>query len=53
MSWYKRTKKFKAQININNKRTGLGYFENKIEAAKAYNEAAIKYYGEFANLNKI
>ncbi len=24
----------------------------EIEAVKAYNEAAIKYHGEFANLNK-
>ncbi len=31
----------------------LGYFKDKYEAAKAYNEAAVKYFGEFACLNKI
>jgi hypothetical protein len=31
----------------------IGYFEDLIEAAKAYNEAALKYHGEFAKLNEI
>jgi hypothetical protein len=31
----------------------LGCFETPEEAAIAYNNAAIKYFGEFANLNKI
>lgn len=30
-----------------------GYFEDKIEAAKKYNELAIKHFGEFAKLNTI
>jgi hypothetical protein len=31
----------------------LGSFINKLDAAKAYNEAAIKYHGEFAKLNEL
>jgi hypothetical protein len=29
----------------------LGYFEQEVEAAKAYDEAARKYHGTFAALN--
>jgi len=31
----------------------IGYFNNEIEAALAYNKRAIELHGEFANLNKI
>lgn len=54
VSWKKDKNKWTAQIRIdNNKRIFLGYFSNKIDAAKAYNNAAIKYHGEFAKLNEI
>lgn len=53
ITWNKRKQKWVAQISINNKNKGLGYFQSKIEAAKAYNERAIEIYGEFANLNTI
>ena len=36
-----------------NQRQHVGNFKTEIEAALAYNEAALKYYGEFANLNII
>ena len=42
-----------AQIDIHGKRMFLGSFENPVEAAQAYNEAAKKYHGEFAILNDV
>jgi len=50
----RKTKKmWAATIRKDNKNYHLGYFPEKIDAAKAYNEAAIKYFGEFARLNEI
>lgn len=46
-------KKFKACITINYKPITLGRFINEKDAAKCYNFAALKYHGEFANLNKV
>jgi hypothetical protein len=42
-----------ATIRANNKKQYLGCFINPIDAARAYNAAALKYHGEFAHLNKI
>ncbi len=44
---------YHAYININGKRIPLGCHYNKIDAAKAYNEAALIHHGEFAKLNPI
>jgi hypothetical protein len=45
--------KFFSLITVNRKRIWLGYFIDIKDAAKAYNEAAIKFHGEFAKLNNI
>jgi len=45
--------KYRAYINTNRIRKHLGCFIDPIDAARAYNEAALKYHGEFAHINKI
>jgi hypothetical protein len=42
-----------AGIYHNKKKVHLGYFDDEALAAKAYNEAALEYFGEFAKLNVI
>lgn len=51
VSYWKRTNKWKAQIGYNKNQHHLGLFENEIDAAKAYDNAAKIHHGEFANLN--
>ena len=47
----KRGKRWGGHISNKGKRIFLGYFDSETEAAKAYDEAAKKYHGEFARLN--
>lgn len=53
VSYYSQHKKFKAGIMVEGSTIHLGYFTEEIEAAKAYNKAAIKYFGEYALLNDL
>ena len=52
VSWRDDCKKWSAYI-YHNKKINLGTFNTKKEASQAYNKAAIKYFGELANLNII
>jgi len=49
----KKSGKWKSSIRPNGKYLHIGYFACHVEAAKAYNDAAVKHYGEFAWLNNI
>lgn len=51
--WHKATGKWNAKIGVRGVRISLGYFDDVLDAACTYNEAAIKYFGEFAWLNEI
>lgn len=44
---------WRSRIMVNGKTISIGAFSTKKDAAKAYNETAIKYHGEFARLNDV
>lgn len=45
--------KYKVDIGFDGKRKCIGRYSDIIEAARAYNTAALKYHGEFACLNDV
>lgn len=47
----KKGSKWVVQISVDKKPFHVGYFSTEIEAAKAYDAAAIEHYGKFAKLN--
>ncbi|MFA5445042.1 MAG: AP2 domain-containing protein [Bacteroidales bacterium] len=53
VSWSKAGGKWVTYIQVNGKSKNLGYHDFIEDAARAYNEAAIKFHGKFAYLNAI
>jgi hypothetical protein len=45
--WHKRDKKWQASIRVKGKRVHIGLFDNREDAARAYNAAAVSTFGEF------
>jgi hypothetical protein len=53
VSWMPARGKWRAAIGVAMKSVHLGLFTNESEAARAYNAAAQKHFGEFARLNLV
>jgi hypothetical protein len=53
VSWHKQRNKWTARIMVDGRYQHLGLFEDIADAIKKYNEYALKFFGEFAWLNKI
>ena len=49
--WRPIPKRWKAYIKKDGRQIHLGYFGTQEEAARAYNDAALHYFGEYASLN--
>jgi len=53
VTWHKQISKWQAQVKVNGRSLYLGCFESEVDAAIAYNKAALQHFGEFARLNDV
>jgi hypothetical protein len=51
VTWHKHTGKWQTRIRINGKLKYVGLFTSEVEAARAYNQAALEVFGPFACTN--
>ena len=51
VSFNRAKKRWQVQISFNYKRTNLGYFDEEVDAAMAYDAKAVELFGEFAKPN--
>jgi len=53
VTWQKKANKWQAQVMVNRKHLYLGLFDDKFEAAKAYDSKAREVWGDFAATNRM
>jgi len=51
VTWHKKIQKWRAYIMLNSKQISLGCYHSEVDAARAYDSAAINLFGSFALLN--
>jgi hypothetical protein len=51
VSWYRRRNRWEASIKVHGRKRRIGYFDDEVAAARAYDAAAIAEWGEYARPN--